>query len=168
MIFGKEKTRPTNLFYFMRGATITVADWPLKFFYNLNASQEFLYWLQSKIGDSQQLEALALHRLFLWRWPFLVPSTIIDSFKLTVSSSCKAPATGPALRPLQENRLVVKNAMNQSSQGTKAWKAHDAVPVFCEHLLKLNIIDRQNAQVLVQRGTASFCTQRSVHGQAIE
>ena len=51
----------------MRGATITVADWPLKFFYSLNASQEFLYWLQSKIGDSQQLEALALHRLFLWR-----------------------------------------------------------------------------------------------------
>ena len=28
--------------------------------------------------------------------------------------------------------------------------------------------ESQNYQVLVQRGTASFCTQRSVHGQAIE
>ena len=27
--------------------------------------------------------------------------------------------------------------MNQSSQGTKAPKAHDAVPVFCEHPLKI-------------------------------
>ena len=29
-------------------------------------------------------------------------------------------------------------------------------------------IERQNYQVLVQRGAASFCTQRLVHGQAIE
>ena len=27
--------------------------------------------------------------------------------------------------------------MNQSLWGTKAPKAHDAVPVFCEHLLKI-------------------------------
>ena len=30
-----------------------------------------------------------------------------------------------------------QNAMNQSSQGTKAPKAHDAVPVSCEHPLKI-------------------------------
>ena len=76
MICGKDKTRPTNLFYFMRGATITVADWPSKFLYNLDASQEFLHWLLSRIGDSQQLEAHVLHQLFLRRRPFLVPSTI--------------------------------------------------------------------------------------------
>ena len=29
-------------------------------------------------------------------------------------------------------------------------------------------IERQNYQVLVQRETASLCTQRSVHGEAIE
>ena len=54
--------------------------------------------------------------------------------------------------------------MNQSSQGTKAPKAHDAVPVFCEHI----DIERQNYQVLVQREAASFCTQKLVHRQAIE
>ena len=41
----REKIRPTNLFYFMRGAAITVADWPPKLLYNLDASQEFLDWL---------------------------------------------------------------------------------------------------------------------------
>ena len=41
VICGKDKTRPTNLFYFIRGATITVADWPPKFLFNLEASQEF-------------------------------------------------------------------------------------------------------------------------------
>ena len=56
--------------------------------------------------------------------------------------------------------------MNQSSQGTKASKAHDAVPVVLGAPVKN--IERQNYQVLVQRGTVSFCTQRSVHGQAIE
>ena len=98
MICGKDKTRPTNLFYFMRGATITVADWPSKFLYNLDASQEFLHWLLSRIGDSQQLEAHVLHQLFLRRRPFLVPSTIsiFDSrLSITVSCSCKASATGP-------------------------------------------------------------------------
>ena len=54
-----------------------------------------------------------------------------------------------------------QNAMNQSSQGTKVPKAHDAVPVFCEHPLR--ILKRQNYQVLVQREAA-----RLVHGQAIE
>ena len=87
----------------------TVADWPPKFFYNLDASREFLHWLESRIGGSQQLEALSLHQLFLRRRPFLVPSTIsiLDSrLSITVSCSCKASATGPVLRPLQENRLV--------------------------------------------------------------
>ena len=32
---------------------------------------------------------------------------------------------------------IFQNAMNQSSQGTKAPKAHDAVPVFCKHPLKI-------------------------------
>ena len=32
---------------------------------------------------------------------------------------------------------IFKNAMNQSLQGTKATKAHDAVPGFCEHPLKI-------------------------------
>ena len=32
---------------------------------------------------------------------------------------------------------IFQNTMNQSSQGTKAPKAHDAVPVFCEHPLKI-------------------------------
>ena len=32
---------------------------------------------------------------------------------------------------------IFQNAMNQSLQGTKAPKAHDAVPVFCEHPLKI-------------------------------
>ena len=45
LICGKDKTRLTNLFYFMRGATITVADWPPKFLHNLDASQEFLHCL---------------------------------------------------------------------------------------------------------------------------
>ena len=32
---------------------------------------------------------------------------------------------------------IFQNAMDQSSQDTKAPKTHDAVPVFCEHPLKL-------------------------------
>ena len=32
---------------------------------------------------------------------------------------------------------IFQNAMNQSSQGTKASNAHDAVPMFCEHPLKI-------------------------------
>ena len=33
--------------------------------------------------------------------------------------------------------FIFQNAMNQSSHGTKAPNAHDAVPVFCEHPLKI-------------------------------
>ena len=29
--------------------------------------------------------------------------------------------------------IVFQTAMNQNTQGTKASKAHDAVPVFCKH-----------------------------------
>ena len=32
---------------------------------------------------------------------------------------------------------IFQNAMSQSSQGTKASNAHDAVPMFCEHPLKI-------------------------------
>ena len=55
--------------------------------------------------------------------------------------------------------------MNQSSQGTKALKAHDAIPVFCDHPLKI-----LNAKTIKfwYKEAASFGTQRSVHGQAIE
>ena len=56
-------------------------------------------------GDSQQLEALAFHQLFLGRRPVLVPSTIsiLDSpLSITVSCWCKVSATGPVLKPLQE------------------------------------------------------------------
>ena len=44
-IHGKEETRPTKLFYFMRGVTITVSEWSPKFLYNLDTSEEFLHWL---------------------------------------------------------------------------------------------------------------------------
>ena len=33
--------------------------------------------------------------------------------------------------------IIFQSAMNQSTQGTKASKAHDAVPVFCKHPLKI-------------------------------
>ena len=33
--------------------------------------------------------------------------------------------------------IVFQTAMNQNTQGTKASKAHDAVPVFCKHPLKI-------------------------------
>ena len=45
VICGKDKTGPTNLLYFMCGATITVADWPPKFLYNLDA-------VGKEIGDA--------------------------------------------------------------------------------------------------------------------
>ena len=56
--------------------------------------------------------------------PFLVPSTIsiLDSrLSITVSCSCKVSATGPVLRPLQENCFVEEE-----------WNGgFDALPVWC-------------------------------------
>ena len=44
-IHGKEETRPTKLFYFTRGVTITVSEWSPKVLYNLDTSEKFLHWL---------------------------------------------------------------------------------------------------------------------------
>ena len=62
---------------------------------------------------------------------------------------------------------IFQNAINQSSQGTKAPKTHDAVPVFCEHPLK--ILNAKTIKFWYNEGQlVQFCTQRLVHGQAIE
>ena len=60
---------------------------------------------------------------------------------------------------------IFQNAMNQSSEGTKAPTAHDAVPVFCEHPLR--ILNAKPIKFWYSEA-ASFCIQRLVHGQAIE
>ena len=62
---------------------------------------------------------------------------------------------------------IFQNAMNQSLRGTKAPKTHDAVPVFSEHPLK--ILNAKTIKFWYNEGElVQFCTQRSVHGQAIE
>ena len=44
-IYGKEEARPTKLFYFMHGVTITMSEWSPKVLYNLDTSGKFLHWL---------------------------------------------------------------------------------------------------------------------------
>ena len=101
MICCKEKTRPTNLFYVIRCATITVADWPPKF---------LLIWTLlrcSFTGCNLELAILSSLKLL---YCTVVPSTAtfscpeynIDSFRLTKSCSCKASAMGPVLISFQE------------------------------------------------------------------
>ena len=84
MICCKENTRPTNLFYFMRCATITVADWPPKF---------LLIWTLlrcSFTGCNLELAILSSLKLLY--------CTVVP----TVSCSRKASTMGPVLISFQE------------------------------------------------------------------